>query len=276
MLHDVIDMLECPVCAEALAVSGSALGCANGHTFDIARQGYVNLLPGGVSTGTADTADMVAARAAFLAGGHYAALAETVARLARNTGAGRVADIGTGTGYYLAAALDALPGAVGVGLDISKHALRRAAKAHPRIGAVVADAWRRLPLRAGSVDLALSIFAPRDVDELARVMRPEAALIAVTPGPAHMAQLVEPLGLLGMSEDKARRLADKLSPAFDLAHAEKVSATLTLTPDQAATLAEMGPTAYHVQPGELRTRAAMLGATVEVTLDADVSVFARR
>src|SRR4051812_16813967 len=137
-LADVVPYLQCPVCAGDLAVTGSALRCTEGHAFDIARQGYANLLTGKAHLGTADTPQMVAARAAFLGAGHFAPLAGLVAEraAARAVGEGCVLDAGAGTGHYLAAVLDRLPERPGVALDISKHALRRAARAHPRAGAL--------------------------------------------------------------------------------------------------------------------------------------------
>ncbi|HKN97561.1 MAG TPA: rRNA (guanine-N1)-methyltransferase, partial [Pseudonocardiaceae bacterium] len=158
----VVTALACPVCAAGLTRYGGALRCARGHSFDIARQGYVNLLAGTGSAhaGTADTAAMVADRADFLAAGHYAPLAALVAQ---RVGApdGLVVEAGAGTGYYLAAVLDRAPDAVGLALDVSPAALRRAARAHDRLGAVGWDVWRPWPVRDGVADVVLDVFAPR-------------------------------------------------------------------------------------------------------------------
>src|SRR3984957_9002225 len=148
MLDDVAGFLACPQCGAGLTRAGAAPRCPAGHAFDIARQGYVSLLPPGERAPAGDSAPMVAARVDFLASGHYASLARELAAAARvaitETGApGCVLDIGAGPGYYLAAVLDGLPDRAGLALDASKFALRRAARAHPRIGAAAADAWRR-------------------------------------------------------------------------------------------------------------------------------------
>ena len=176
MLGAVIRYLACPYCGDAMVRDGSSLRCAAGHTFDIARQGYVSLLPAGASGG-GDTAAMVQARAGFLAAGHFASVATGVAEAARDAagaadGPGCVADIGAGTGYYLAAVLGQLPERDGLALDISKFALRKAARAHPRIGAVGCDVWRRLPVADSAAILALNVFAPRDGAELRRILHP--------------------------------------------------------------------------------------------------------
>src|SRR3954452_18171067 len=116
VLADVVDLLRCPVCGDALGEAGGALRCPAGHSFDIARQGYVNLVPG-----RADTPEMVDARDAFLRAGHFRPLATALAEEARSAaGAGGgavVVDLGAGTGYYLARVLDAVPGARGVAVD---------------------------------------------------------------------------------------------------------------------------------------------------------------
>ncbi|KWX07258.1 hypothetical protein TR74_19335, partial [Carbonactinospora thermoautotrophica] len=113
MLEDVVRFLICPYCAAGLALAERTLRCRAGHTFDVARQGYVNLLPGGSRpAGSGDTAAMVAAREAFLAKGHYAPLARCVAQ---HASAGEIADdgcvvdVGAGTGYHLAEVLARLP-----------------------------------------------------------------------------------------------------------------------------------------------------------------------
>lgn len=158
------DPLLCPVCGLDLRPAGRSLHCAHQHTFDRARQGYVSLLTGDIRAPSADTAAMVQARATFLAGDHYAPLARSLARLVPTwcPANGMVLDAGVGTGYYLAAILESLPQAFGLGLDSSKFALRRAARAHPRIGAVAWDVWRPLPVRTGSVDVLVNVFAPRN------------------------------------------------------------------------------------------------------------------
>ena len=85
---------------------------------------------------------------------------------------GCIVDLGAGTGWYLARALERLRGTTGLALDVSKPALRRAARAHPSLAAVACDAWGPLPLRDGGVAAVLDIFAPRNAAEIARVLVP--------------------------------------------------------------------------------------------------------
>ncbi|WP_018657004.1 putative RNA methyltransferase [Actinomadura flavalba] len=268
MLADVVDDLRCPVCTGPLALRDRDLRCAAGHAFDIARQGYANLLPGSARPGTADTPGMVTARAEFLGAGHYAALTDALA--VRLAGARRVLDAGAGTGHYLAAVLSG--DATGIALDVSKYAARRAARAHPRAGAVVADLWRPLPVRDASMDAVLNVFAPRNAAEFRRVLRPDGALHTVTPGPGHLAPLIADLGLLSVDADKTARTDARLAGHFTLDARTTLQAAARLTHAEIATLVGMGPNAHHIDADELRRRVAKLTDPYEVPLAFVLSV----
>ena len=199
VLDDVVGYLRCPQCGNGLTRTDGSLRCPAGHCFDIARQGYVNLLQRGAAGGAGDTAAMVRARREFLSTGYFAPIAVALADAAAASVAGRskgcVVDVGAGTGYYLAALLARLSGHAGLALDVSRPALRVAARAHGRIGAVGCDAWRPLPITDSAADLVLNVFAPRDGAELRRILRPEGRLLLVTPAADHLSELTEPLGL---------------------------------------------------------------------------------
>ncbi len=262
MLADVLPYLRCPLCREALAEHGSAVRCARGHSFDRARQGHVHLTAGPVAH-AGDTAEMVAARVAFLAAGHYDFLSRALAQAV--AAAGLVIDVGAGTGRHLAAVLDAHPGAVGLAVDVSKPALRRAARAHPRAAAVAGDVWRELPVADGVAGVLLNVFAPRNGPEFARVLAPDGVLVVATPEGAHLAELVSALGLLSVDPGKEERVAASLGPGF----AEKSSTTYThrlaLTRAEVTALVGMGPNAWHIDPAELRARVGALAEPVTAT-----------
>jgi 23S rRNA (guanine745-N1)-methyltransferase len=281
VLQDVVEYLACPHCGLPLAPApdGRVLRCAARHSFDVARQGYASLLPGDAHTGTGDTAAMVAARDAFLGAGHYAPVAAALAAAAQaansSTGVDCVVDLGAGTGHYLAAVLDALPEAHGIALDISKFALRRAARAHPRAGAVVCDAWRPLPLRDESAGLVLNVFAPRNGPEIRRVLRPGGTLLVVSPTPRHLGELVGELGLLGVDDRKEQRLAATLGPYLDFAGSSEHSFPMLLDHAAVRTVVGMGPNAWHTDQDVLAARIAALPDPVPVTASVTLSAFAR-
>jgi 23S rRNA (guanine745-N1)-methyltransferase len=281
VLADVVDLLGCPVCGGALEEAVGALRCAAGHSFDIARQGYVNLVPG-----RADTPEMVEARDAFLRAGHFRPLSSALAEEAARGGAGSAAggvvlDVGAGTGHHLAAVLDALPAARGIAIDASPAALRRAARAHERAAAVGADAWRPLPLRDGIATTVLSVFAPRNAEEMARALAPPASarpggtLLAVTPTTRHLHELVGPLGLLSVPDDKEDRLDAQLGSHFELAGRGTVEHPMFLTRDECAQLVRMGPSAWHLDETELAGGLATLPDPLTVTASTTLSRFAK-
>ncbi|MFI0792757.1 putative RNA methyltransferase [Micromonospora rubida] len=283
----IVDRLRCPVCAEPLAEvaagGASALRCPRRHSFDVARQGYVNLLAGRAPH-VGDTAEMVAARADFLSVGHYdlisTALAAAATRAvehlveARAVGAySLVVDAGAGTGRHLAAVLAALPDAAGLALDVSKPALRRAARAHPRAAAALADTWQRLPLADAGTAVLLNVFAPRNGAEFHRVLDPAGSLLVVTPAEDHLTELVSTLDLLRVDPAKADRVAESLGGHFTPTTSTVHRRELALTGPEVATLVGMGPSAWHTDPAGLAARVAALAEPVRVTVAVRLTVW---
>ncbi|ASU86217.1 methyltransferase type 11 [Nocardiopsis gilva YIM 90087] len=284
MPASVLAALACPHCGAGISPAGNALACAHGHGFDVAREGYVSLLTGQRPTGTGDTKEMVRARQEFQEAGHYAPLAARLAALAAEhlpavpaagSGAetGLVADIGAGTGYYLREVLEGCTRSTGLALDVSKFALRRAAKAHPRAGAAACDAWRGLPLGTGTVALLLNVFAPRDGAEFRRVLREDGALIVVTPTARHLHELIDALGLVTVDARKEERLETTLGDHFSLTRREELDHPMRLPHAAVATAVGMGPSARHLDPGELERRISRLPTPAPVTASFLLSVY---
>ncbi|TFV52752.1 methyltransferase domain-containing protein [Blastococcus sp. TF02A-35] len=271
-------MLSCPVCRAPFAVvdGGAGLACASGHRVDRARQGHLTLLPAGRRPPTGDSAEMVADRVAFLSAGHYDPLTAALRDAVAGDGPApqTLVDLGGGTGHHLAALLDALPDAVGLVLDASRYAARRAARAHPRAVAVVADAWSRLPLLDEVADRVLVVFAPRNGAEIARVLRPGGRLVVATPAPDHLAEVVGPLGLLRVDPDKAERLAATLGPHLQPVRSTAHRWTASLDRSAVATLVGMGPHARHLPAGALAASLERFPARLEVTVSVDVATYA--
>jgi 23S rRNA (guanine745-N1)-methyltransferase len=179
---------SCPVCREPLSLTGDGRRweCSSGHSFDVAREGYVNLLlrQHSRSRQPGDSPEMISARRRFLATGAYdpmsAALAETIARRDPVT----VLDVGCGEGRhtrFIAAPLIQ-------GVDIAKTAVAAAARSHGAGWYAVASA-ADLPVPDASIDAAMVVFSPAIPDELARVVRPGGAVVIAHPGPAHLEKL---------------------------------------------------------------------------------------
>jgi len=269
----VLAALRCSVCGEPVELAGRALRCASGHAFDLAKQGYVNLLHAKVAAGTADTAEMVAARAEFLGAGHYRGLSDLVTgQVEAFTRSGLIVDAGAGTGHYLAQALERLPGAAGLALDVSALALRRAARAHSRIAAAVWNLWEPWPVGDEVASVVLNVFAPRNAAEFHRVLRPGGHLIVASPGPGHLRELAAVVDLLEVDGRKEERIEDALSGRFEPAARHRHSEVLTLSPDDVRRVVLMGPNAHH--PGRL-TRLSEVTRPMDVTASFVVGVYRR-
>jgi 23S rRNA (guanine745-N1)-methyltransferase len=224
---------------------------------------------------------MVAAREAFLGAGHYAPIAAAIAVAARPIARGiddaapAVVDLGAGTGYHLAALLKGLPGWWGVALDASAPALRRAVRAHPRIAAIACDVWQQLPLQDAAAHLVVDVFAPRNGREIARVLSPGGALVLVTPTARHLHQLVPVLGMLRIDPDKESRVRAALSPHLEAVGRRTVAFDMTLTHRDVGALIAMGPSARHLDPGDVQRSLARLPGLVRVTASVNVETFRR-
>ncbi|MGR0159908.1 methyltransferase domain-containing protein [Paenarthrobacter nitroguajacolicus] len=265
MLSEALAALRCPVCQGVFQLGQSqqlTLACNSGHLFDAAKQGYFNLLTGKGTVFEADSAEMVAARHRFLDAGHYSGLAKAVAEAAavplERPGA-LVLDAGTGTGHYLHAVLRRSD-AAGIGLDISKFALRRAARLNPQAANLVWDIWRPLPVADNTADVVMVVFAPRNPAEFARVLRPGGSLIVVTPRPGHLAEIADRTGMLSIEEGKEERLADSMRGHFDSTRSFSLDLPLTLSGPEVADLAFMGPAGHHLQRGQLSELATLEGS----------------
>lgn len=278
MLSHIIDVLADP--ADGSALSGAEdfarLVSESGHSFDVAKQGYVTLAPGAGLKHKGDDADMVTARETYLSKGHFAPFVEAVTGAVQSALDAAISvddvpepallEVGAGTGYYLSHTLDSIDGARGVGLDISPHAAKHLAKCHPRVGAVVADVWQRMPIRDASINAISVIFAPRNPAEFQRILAPGGQVIVLTPQTGHLDELREPLGILGVEEGKVDRMYEQaegfLEQAADPAN---LAFPIELDKESIAAQVAMSPSARHISAEELAERMAALPQTLKVT-----------
>ncbi len=242
-------LLACPHCGGELGLQPTLARCARGHSFDIARQGYLNLLAGS-QPANADTPAMLAARGRVLTSGVFDPLVELVVQQTR--GARRILEVGSGTGHYLAGCLGDDPQARGIALDVSVAAARLAGRLDDQAAAVVADVWAGLPVLDHAMDAVLCVFAPRNLAEFARVLRETGRLLVLTPNPGHLASLRERHGLLGIQPDKHERLLAAASEFFDLRGTSRLRTQVEFSTGLAGDVIAMGPNAFHhpAPPGE--------------------------
>ena len=174
----------CPVCRTKMFVLPSNLRCLKGHSFDVAKQGYVNLLMNNSSSKRhGDDKLMVSSRTSFLEKGYYSPLRDALKEI---LGSGqKVLDAGCGEGYYTSAFSK---NNCVCGIDISKDALKSASKRCKNVSFAVASI-SDIPLADGTQDVIVSIFAPDNNNEFKRILRPNGRLITVVPMERHLFEL---------------------------------------------------------------------------------------
>ncbi|HVX45123.1 MAG TPA: methyltransferase domain-containing protein [Mycobacteriales bacterium] len=257
-------IFACPVCASRLIRESGRYRCENGHHYDRARQGQVNLLPHGRRRESGDSAEMLQARRRIFDSGLYAPVAEGIVALA--AGRPRVLDAGCGEGYYLRS-LDAAIGAECYGIDIGKTAAAMASRAHPAGAYAVANAYR-IPVLDSSADLVLKVFAPAAGSELARVLAPGGIVIEVIPGPAHMRELRRLIYRTDREHDDAFSAAEP--GVLEVRDSTAVRGQLPVGGEQLLDLVRMTPYWHHADESVRETlRTTEL---LTVTLECDLRV----
>ena len=245
--------LTCPICHQSLKKAEGSLRCNQNHVFDIAREGYVNLMTGHKRPKIqGDDKVMLAARRRFLGKNHYQPLSDAITKIAlahlpeQN---GVVLDIGCGEGHYLGQLQPHLPaGTCTFGLDFAKDAARLAAKRYPASRFVVSDVNGRLPFTDQSIHALLNIFAPRNPAEFARIAAPGGRLLIVIPGPAHLRHLRDELDLLDIEADKQPRIVAQMAGLFNLQDSQSLTFNLDLAQPDLTDLVQMTPNYWHMTP----------------------------
>lgn len=191
-----MSLFTCPVCGAGLTRTTKSYDCPAGHRFDLASEGYVNLLTANQKHAKepGDDKNMVRARSRFLAGGYYDPLLRALETLAVELPEARpvLLDSGCGEGYYTQGLYTALcqvgKQPLAAGIDISKEAVRLAAK-RLRDGAFAVASAYRLPLADGCADLVLNCFSPLGISQFRRILKPNGHFFYVVPAPRHLWEL---------------------------------------------------------------------------------------
>ncbi|MFY0665819.1 MAG: methyltransferase domain-containing protein [Natronospirillum sp.] len=266
----------CPICQSPLSPSTEATNspwrCENNHSFDAAKQGYLNLLlpQQRKSRAPGDTTDMVQARTQFLNAGHYQPLADALLGTAQsNSGKDSVLlDLGCGEGYYTQQ-LHTLPWQHVYGLDISKPAVIAATRRTKDIHWSVAS-MRAIPLASQSVDLVTCVFAYYQAEEVVRVLKPDGQLLLAVAGPDHLLELRQAIypELKPQDPDKALTAATE---HFELTDDRKVQFSLSnLQGDALWQLLLMTPHYWRAPPPVQE----QIRSTVFPTMTVDVRILA--
>jgi 23S rRNA (guanine745-N1)-methyltransferase len=234
----------CPICAASLLLNSSAksYACEHNHHFDLAKEGYLNLLPVQFkhSAEPGDNKSMMQARREFVEAGFYEPMAKAVAMMVDASQSQHLLDLGCGEGYYsrMIEAYCSNPMQLH-GVDIAKFAVAAAAKKQANGRFIVASS-NRLPYADQYFDFVLRVFAPSNDDELRRVLKPSGLLLTVTPGPRHLWQLKEFI----YAEVKEHVLDSVVPEGFERIDTQRISYKIAPNPQQRIALLQMTPFAW--------------------------------
>ena len=278
-LPHYLRILTCPLCQTHFTQVGNAVRCENAHAFDIAKEGYINLLTKKLPDSMGDTKEMLLARRIFLEYGHYQPLVTAITTVLydylktdMDTGLPYITllDAGCGEGYYLGQLQRALGQQLPdahidyIGLDIAKEAMRMAAKRYKAIHFLVANLKERFVFANDSLHILLNIFAPRNVEEFARVLTFGGIALVVIPAPQHLRQLRETLGLLSIEEHKQEHVIEQFTPHFTYIGATSVNTTLHLTTQEIQQAVMMTPNYRHLSDEMQQNMAVMNKLETEI------------
>ena len=241
----MIDII-CPVCSESLTEKEKSYICKNGHCFDKAKEGYVNLLIGKHKSGSeiGDNKDMAQNRREFLSKGYFDALVRGIIRYINELSFPRtdIADICCGEGYYGHRIKEEIDCNM-VGFDISKEMVRLASKRKNGITYFVGN-LSKIPLRDSSIDVALHLFAPFHEKEFSRIIRDDGYIISVVAGENHLIELKNILYDTPYKNDEAPPKTEHLT----LTEKRRITAQVHLeTNEDIMALFRMTPYYYHTK-----------------------------
>ncbi|MBJ8471284.1 methyltransferase domain-containing protein [Acinetobacter pittii] len=265
-------ILMCPICRQPLNLTERTWRCEQGHSYDVAKQGYVNLhvVQHKHSKNPGDTPESVDARRAFLQGGYYQPLQQAVVALLKQLDVKAILDIGCGEGYYTSAMQQVVEQCVGV--DIAKNAVQRAAKLNTEVTWVVGTG-ATLPVLDHSMDACTSLFSPIPQAEIARVLKEDGYLIVVTPAAEHLYAMREAL-FEQVNPHTPEKFVEQLQDLFELKQEQIINAPFVLEQQALKNLIAMTPYAYKASP-ERRSQLEQ-HSQLEVTASFQIYVFQKR
>lgn len=265
-----MDRLLCPVCKGNTVRAGSTLRCQASHSFDIAKEGYVNLLTGSrAGNTTGDNKDMARNRKSFLDKGYFQALALELCRIITAENAQTVLDICCGEGYYTQFIGQHTSAAI-YGFDLSKEMVRLAAKRKSNAVFFVAN-MADIPLENNFADCGIHLFAPFCQKEFERVIKPGGILISVCPGKEHLKQLKQILYSTPYDNEETQPELQ----GFEVEHTINVKEKIHLCSSEDITeLFRMTPYYYHTSQADKEKLSTL--SSLETTVDFYTRIYRRK
>ena len=245
--------LICPVCKKTLVLTEKTAKCENGHSFDRASEGYFNLIRNAKPL-SGDSPEAVTARKLFLSGGYYANLSEYLCKAVSSVSneSSVICDICCGEGYYTSNIANTADFGEFYGFDLSKRAIRYAAKAADPVQFFIANI-SEIPLADESVDIITHLFAPVNEKEFQRILKPNGVFIHVFPGKSHLWQMKKALYDVPYENDEK----PDVSADFKLVCSERLKSEITLAKNDIENLFKMTPYFYRT-PKQAQERLLLL------------------
>ncbi|QTH64845.1 methyltransferase domain-containing protein [Psychrosphaera ytuae] len=258
---------SCPLCSAPLSRIDNTLKCEQNHSFDYAKEGYVNLLPvqQKKSLQPGDDKDMVLARRAFLQTGAYEFLQQSLVDTIKKLSPQTLVDLGCGEGYYTDA-IQVATSAQTYGIDISKAAVKYAAKRNKGVHYAVATN-AHLPFTDQQIDVIANVFAPLVGEECQRILTDQGCIVSVAPGPDHLIELKK-----AIYSTPEQHTSPTPPVGFDVVEQQRINKTITLTTASAVSdLLTMTPFGWKISAPAKQNILANL--PFSVTLDFVISQF---
>lgn len=271
----------CPYCQnELLATSNKNYACELNHSFDVSKEGYINLLPVNQkkSKSPGDNEMMISARRNFLELGFYDPLIEHIIKIIKedftfNNNHFIALDAGCGEGYYSEKVMNNIPGMTSqiVGTDISKYAVKNAAKKYKDNFYFVSSVFN-LPVATEGIDLILSIFSPLQPEEFKRILTKDGYVIVVSPGENHLKELAE-LIYDNFREHK-NNVIEKMTPSLEYQTTKKATFNIHIT-DVESLLILLKMTPYYWSTSKENLTKIESCNDINITCDFNISIFKR-
>ena len=262
LMNDHIELFACPICKTNMAVrEQGSLCCEENHSFDIAKQGYVNMMTHAATSKYSK--DLFESRYAIIASGLYDRLQAKISE--KLVGVQTILDTGCGEGSHLARIMTQLEGAVGVGIDIAKEGILVAARQYPEQIWCVGD-LAKSPYAEGSFDAILNILSPANYEEFKRLLTPGGCVIKIVPQSGYLQELRTQLYADSEKETYSNaQTVERFKESFAHTSVERMTYTVPITAEQIPALLTMTPMGWHkAEEQELKLTA--------ITIDLDILV----
>ncbi|MET3682756.1 23S rRNA (guanine745-N1)-methyltransferase [Alkalibacillus flavidus] len=254
--HDA--MWRCPLCHQQLSMEDNArLTCSDGHAFDLAKQGYLNMAQ--QSHASIYDKTLFDARQRLNQAGFYEPLIDAISQVLANTSINVMLDAGSGEGSHLHALQQHLDAALAIGIDLAKDGVQYAAKSYDNAQWIVAD-LANIPLQNESVDVLLNILSPSNYSEFERVLKDDGLVVKVVPNSDYLKEIRNQLHKNTYSNDET---VNRFRECFHVIQEERVNQTQSLSEAMFDDLIHMTPL---TQDADLEKLSYIDHVTLDLTL----------